>query len=97
LHCALALYLLLRILNIIYCIISYFQVGQHCAALEYLLPVEFTQTLSVLHSRAPESNYSDIKRVIESDLNAKVEDIFVDFNPIPIGAASLAQVCEVSV
>ncbi|VDN21836.1 unnamed protein product [Gongylonema pulchrum] len=70
----------------------YIKVGQHLAALEYLLPVEYTETLCVLHSRAPESRMSEVRQVIEEDLNAKLEDLFLEFNLTPKGSASLAQV-----
>ncbi|VDN86262.1 unnamed protein product [Brugia pahangi] len=68
------------------------QVGQHLAALEYLLPTEYTDTLCVLHSRAPESKIGEVRQVLEEDLNAKLEDVFVEFNESPKGSASLAQV-----
>ncbi len=48
------------------------QVGQHIAALEYVLPSEYISTLSVLHSRAPESCLEDIKRVVREDLHVEV-------------------------
>uniref|UniRef100_A0A915PQY3 ABC1 atypical kinase-like domain-containing protein n=1 Tax=Setaria digitata TaxID=48799 RepID=A0A915PQY3_9BILA len=70
----------------------YIKVGQHLASLEYLLPVEYTDALCVLHSRAPESRLGEVRQVLEEDLNAKLEDIFVDFNASPRGSASLAQV-----
>uniref|UniRef100_A0A8R1XMJ3 ABC1 domain-containing protein n=1 Tax=Onchocerca volvulus TaxID=6282 RepID=A0A8R1XMJ3_ONCVO len=70
----------------------YIKVGQHLASLEYLLPVEYTDTLCVLHSRAPESRLGEVRQVLEEDLNAKLEDIFVEFNESPKGSASLAQV-----
>jgi len=48
------------------------QVGQHCGSLEYLLPIEYTTTLSKLHSRAPESAFEDVCKVIEADLGKDV-------------------------
>lgn len=50
----------------------YIKVGQHIAALDYLLPKEYVQTMKVLHSHAPASSFSDIYRVIKEDLNADV-------------------------
>ncbi|GJQ74816.1 hypothetical protein Trydic_g21653 [Trypoxylus dichotomus] len=70
----------------------YVKVGQHIAALEYLLPSEYVQTMKILHSRAPKSNLNDIYRVIREDLKADVQDIFAKLEPEPIGSASLAQV-----
>uniref|UniRef100_A0A0R3S2G2 ABC1 domain-containing protein n=1 Tax=Elaeophora elaphi TaxID=1147741 RepID=A0A0R3S2G2_9BILA len=71
----------------------YIKVGQHLASLEYLLPVEYTDALCVLHSRAPESRMAEVRQVLEEDLSARVgNDIFVEFNENPKGSASLAQV-----
>uniref|UniRef100_A0A9J2PLK6 ABC1 atypical kinase-like domain-containing protein n=1 Tax=Ascaris lumbricoides TaxID=6252 RepID=A0A9J2PLK6_ASCLU len=70
----------------------FIKVGQHLAALGYLLPDEYVKTLSVLHSRAPESSLDDARKVFEEDLNIKLEDVFSNFETRPQGAASLAQV-----
>uniref|UniRef100_A0A0N5AEP7 Protein kinase domain-containing protein n=1 Tax=Syphacia muris TaxID=451379 RepID=A0A0N5AEP7_9BILA len=72
----------------------FIKVGQHLAASEYLLPQEYTEVLSVLHSRAPESNLKELYKVFEEDMHKKacIEDVFSEFDPRPLGAASLAQV-----
>ncbi|XP_036286020.1 aarF domain-containing protein kinase 1 isoform X2 [Pipistrellus kuhlii] len=59
---------------------TFIKVGQHLAALDYLLPQEYTSTLKVLHSQAPKSSMQEIP------------DLFVSFDDTPMGAASLAQV-----
>ncbi|GMR59351.1 hypothetical protein PMAYCL1PPCAC_29546, partial [Pristionchus mayeri] len=68
------------------------KVGQHVAALEYLIPKEYTKTLSVLMNQAPESSLEDVKGVVEEDLNQKMDEMFSEFSCKPVGAASLAQV-----
>ena len=45
----------------------FIKVGQHIAALDYLVPKEYVNTLKVLHSQAPRSKFSDIKKVIEKE------------------------------
>ncbi|VDD87253.1 unnamed protein product [Enterobius vermicularis] len=70
----------------------FIKVGQHLAASEYLLPEEYINELSILHSRAPESSLQEIQRVFEEEFKMKIEDVFSEFNTQPIGAASLAQV-----
>uniref|UniRef100_A0A915CUW7 Protein kinase domain-containing protein n=1 Tax=Ditylenchus dipsaci TaxID=166011 RepID=A0A915CUW7_9BILA len=72
----------------------FIKIGQHVAALQYLLPDEYTSTLSVLHSRAPESDLEEIKMVCKNSLHKELDEVFTDFNPKPCGAASLAQVHE---
>lgn len=71
---------------------AFVKVGQHLGSLEYLLPVEYVDTMKVLHSNAPESPLEDIFQVIEEELKYSVKDLFVEFDPHPLGAASLAQV-----
>lgn len=70
----------------------FIKVGQHIAALQYLVPVEYVDTLSVLHNRAPRTKFEDIRRVIREDLKAELEDVFEEFDSEPVGAASFAQV-----
>ncbi|KAI3360431.1 hypothetical protein L3Q82_002262 [Scortum barcoo] len=47
---------------------TFIKVGQHLGALDYLLPEEYTSTLKVLHSRAPQSRMEEIQQVIREDL-----------------------------
>lgn len=51
---------------------TYIKVGQHLGALEYLLPPEYTSTLSVLHSRAPSTPLPDVLHVIQQELGKEV-------------------------
>ncbi|XP_056409261.1 aarF domain-containing protein kinase 1 isoform X2 [Hyla sarda] len=71
---------------------TYIKVGQHLGALEYLLPPEFTRTLSVLHSRAPSTPLPEVLSVIQEELGKETSELFVQFDETPLGAASLAQV-----
>ncbi|XP_076979324.1 aarF domain-containing protein kinase 1 isoform X3 [Tamandua tetradactyla] len=71
---------------------TFIKVGQHLGALDYLLPEEYTSTLKVLHSQAPQSSMQEIRQVIREDLGKEIQDLFVSFDDTPLGAASLAQV-----
>ncbi|XP_072842592.2 aarF domain-containing protein kinase 1 [Pogona vitticeps] len=71
---------------------TFIKVGQHLGALDYLLPEEYTSTLKVLHSQAPQSSMQEIEQVIQEDLGKGINDLFVSFDTAPLGAASLAQV-----
>uniref|UniRef100_A0A146P702 AarF domain-containing protein kinase 1 n=1 Tax=Fundulus heteroclitus TaxID=8078 RepID=A0A146P702_FUNHE len=71
---------------------TFIKVGQHLGALDYLLPEEYTSTLKVLHSRAPQSTMEEIQQVIREDLGKELSELFVSFEEQPQGAASLAQV-----
>ncbi|CAK6974343.1 aarF domain-containing protein kinase 1 [Scomber scombrus] len=71
---------------------TFIKVGQHLGALDYLLPEEYTSTLKVLHSQAPQSSMEEIQKVIREDLGKELTELFVSFEEKPQGAASLAQV-----
>ncbi|XP_061651523.1 aarF domain-containing protein kinase 1 isoform X1 [Phyllopteryx taeniolatus] len=71
---------------------TFIKVGQHLGALDYLLPEEYTSTLKVLHSRAPQSSMEEIVQVIREDFGKELSELFVLFEETPQGAASLAQV-----
>ncbi|KAG8449002.1 hypothetical protein GDO86_015894 [Hymenochirus boettgeri] len=71
---------------------TFIKVGQHLGALEYLLPPEYTKTLSILHSQAPHTPLPQVLQVIREDLGKEVSVLFSEFEETPLGAASLAQV-----
>ncbi|RQX73353.1 ABC1 family protein [Toxoplasma gondii CAST] len=71
----------------------YIKLGQHAAAMVYLLPPAYTETLSVLQSEAPASSLEDVYSVLQKDLGVEdLAEVFEEFDPQPVGAASLAQV-----
>lgn len=51
---------------------TFIKVGQHLGALDYLLPEEYTSTLKVLHSQAPQSSMHEVRQVIREDLGKEV-------------------------
>lgn len=51
----------------------YIKVGQHIAALEYLLPLEYVQTMKILHSHAPTNSLEDVYQVIREDFKKQVQ------------------------
>ena len=46
----------------------------------------------MLQDHAPTMDYTIVQRIIEEDLGAKPEELFLEFDTIPLAAASLAQV-----
>lgn len=69
------------------------KVGQGIAqAVEGMnLPPEMAQTLSQLNNKAEPIEFALIRRAIEAELEAPLEDLFLDFDEEPLGTASLAQ------
>jgi predicted unusual protein kinase regulating ubiquinone biosynthesis (AarF/ABC1/UbiB family) len=53
---------------------------------------EFQRELAKLRDAAPTVSFKQMKRVIEDDLEAKVSEVFEDFDEQPIAAASIGQV-----
>ncbi|KAG9510626.1 AarF domain-containing protein kinase 1, partial [Fragariocoptes setiger] len=70
----------------------FIKVGQHIAALQYMVPPEYVEELSVLHDKAPRTDLNSIRQVIREDLHQELEELFEEFDPEPVGAASFAQV-----
>ncbi|XP_059817617.1 aarF domain-containing protein kinase 1 isoform X6 [Hypanus sabinus] len=71
---------------------TFIKVGQHLGGLDYLLPEEYTSTLKILHSQAPQSSLQEIKQVIQEELGKEITQLFASFDETPLGAASWAQV-----
>ncbi|KAK9447040.1 ABC1 family-domain-containing protein [Limtongia smithiae] len=70
----------------------YIKMGQHLSAMTYLLPPEWTTTFIPLQDQCPVSSIECITAMFEKDTGMKLDDVFSDFNPEPLGTASLAQV-----
>ncbi|KAG0639576.1 ABC1 family-domain-containing protein [Tuber brumale] len=70
----------------------FIKLGQHLAAMGYLLPAEWTDTFIPLQDRCPVSSFESIEKMILDDTGQSITDLFSEFDPNPIGAASLAQV-----
>ena len=66
--------------------------GQHMAALSYVLPPEYVDTMRVLHDRAPTMDPDSLDRAFLNEFRRTPEQIFDKFDPTPLAAASLAQV-----
>nr|CAG8438933.1 6701_t:CDS:2 [Entrophospora candida] len=71
----------------------YIKGGQHLASLTFIIPKEYTDTLSILQDRAPYRNMDDVKKIFYEQFNGLTpKDLFSEFDEIPLAAASLAQV-----
>ncbi|KKA29399.1 hypothetical protein TD95_003851 [Thielaviopsis punctulata] len=70
----------------------FIKLGQHLSAMNYLLPVEWTTTFIPLQDKCPVSSLESIQDMFRKDAGMELSDLFSDFNTVPIGAASLAQV-----
>jgi aarF domain-containing kinase len=57
-----------------------------------MLPKEWTIVMRPLQDQCEPTRYEDIEKLFLTDIGSSISDIFEDFDPHPIGVASLAQV-----
>ena len=57
-----------------------------------VLPDAWVDTLSGLHDRVPPRPFAIIRDRVERELGRPLEAVFAEFDPVPLAAASLAQV-----
>ena len=70
----------------------FIKLGQHLSSLNYLLPNEWCDTFIPLQDKCPVSSYDSIEAMVLKDTGKLLSEYFSSFEPLPIGAASLAQV-----
>jgi len=71
---------------------TFIKIGQTLATRADLLPVEYVQELSKLQDEVPPFPTEQAREIIETELRAKLEEIFESFEDTPVAAASLGQV-----
>ncbi|RVT90398.1 ABC1 kinase family protein [Sphingomonas crocodyli] len=71
---------------------TFVKLGQILATRRDLLPPEWIEALEHLHSRAPTIAFDQLRPAVEAALGDAPEAIFASFDPMPLAAASIAQV-----
>lgn len=71
---------------------SFIKLGQLMSTRADIFPAEYVEEFTKLQDQVPPIPFSDIKRVIEQELGRPLEEIFEEFTPKSIAAASVAQV-----
>ena len=57
-----------------------------------IFPPQYVKTLSQCHDRLPQRDFAAIRQVVEEDFGRPFGEVFSEFSPTAIAAASLAQV-----
>ena len=71
---------------------SFIKLGQLMSTRADVFPPEYIEEFTKLQDQVPPVPFSDIKRVIEQELRRPLEEIFKEFTPKSMAAASVAQV-----
>lgn len=70
----------------------YIKLGQHISMLDHIIPIEYQLELSKLLANNPHSSWESIERVFLQEFSQHPDQLFHDFERVPIASASLAQV-----
>ncbi len=71
---------------------TFIKVGQLFSTRADLFPTEYVEELSKLQDRVPAFSYEQARAIVESDMGKSLQELYRNFDPIPIAAASLGQV-----
>lgn len=69
----------------------YVKLGQHIASIQ-ALPKEWTEAMKPLQDQCYPSSLPKLNAMLMKDMGLGLDDLFENFDPVPIGVASLAQV-----
>src|ERR1044071_4913731 len=71
---------------------TYIKLGQILSTRADLLPPAYLDALARLQDRVEPFPFDDVQKTIHEELGVKVSRAFVEFDEVPIAAASLGQV-----
>jgi predicted unusual protein kinase regulating ubiquinone biosynthesis (AarF/ABC1/UbiB family) len=71
---------------------TFIKIGQSLSTRVDLLPPVYIEALGELQDRVPAFGAAEAIAIIETELHAPIANLFAEFDPIPLAAASLGQV-----
>ncbi|MEA5507197.1 AarF/ABC1/UbiB kinase family protein [Halotia wernerae UHCC 0503] len=71
---------------------TFIKVGQLFSTRADIFPSEYVEELAKLQDKVPAFSYEQVEASIEQELSKKIPELFQNFEPIPLAAASLGQV-----
>ncbi len=72
--------------------VSFVKLGQVLSTRRDLIPEPYLTALSSLQTNATTLPWETVRAVIEEDLGVSIDEIYADVDPVPLAAASVAQV-----
>lgn len=71
---------------------AFVKFGQLLSTRHDLLPAEFTAELALLRDRVPAAEWASVEALLREELGGSPESVFASLDPVPLAAASVAQV-----
>ena len=71
---------------------TFVKFGQLLSTRPDIVPPEILAELRLLQDSVSPVPYADVERVVETELKSPIDRLFVDFDPVPVAAASIGQV-----
>jgi predicted unusual protein kinase regulating ubiquinone biosynthesis (AarF/ABC1/UbiB family) len=71
---------------------TFIKLGQLFSTRADLFPVEYVEELSKLQDKVPAFGYEQVEATIQKDFGKSIPELYQNFDPIPLAAASLGQV-----
>ncbi len=71
---------------------TFIKLGQIISSGEGVFPAELVSEFLLCRDQVPPEPFSEVRRVVEEDLGRPIARVFSSFDPVPIAAASIAQV-----
>ena len=71
---------------------AYIKLGQMLSTRPDLVGIEISEELQSLRDNTPITDFSEIKKVIEEELEKPIDEIYSEIDETPIGSASIGQV-----
>lgn len=71
---------------------TYIKMGQIVSSRSDLFPTYITDELKSLQDNVPSFDYDEVEKVVEEELDEKIDCYFTSFSKTPIASASIAQV-----
>jgi ubiquinone biosynthesis protein len=71
---------------------TFVKLGQVLSTRPDLLPTAYITELARLQDMVPPSAWEEVRALLDAELGVPIEEVFADFDPTPMAAASLSQV-----